>query len=182
MTELLEAESLKALIQAEVAWHESQPAGGRIEATANELRLVFESELRALILKPAGESVNQVLRNRELTKPLNIKSKDNRGLSLREMAILLTEAGKTNSVAGLPIRQLIERFPLNQKDKDFLYVDLPNYLHKLSDVRRLGEHPRRSDAVQLRSRARDVRRKALGIGEESYLVRLLTIKRAARHG
>jgi hypothetical protein len=179
---VLEPESLKALIQAERDWHESQPMGGRIEATANELRLVFERELTVLIFNRAREPVNQLLGNQESRKKLGIESKDTSRLSLREMAILLTDAGNNGSFTGLPIRELIERFPISRKDKDFLYVDLPRYLQDLNNVRRSGEHPSRSDAIQLRSRTRVVRRKALGIGEESYLVRLLTIKKAACRG
>ncbi len=176
---VLEPESFKALIQAERDWHESQPMGGRIEATSNELRLVFERELTALIFHRVREPINQILRNQELRKRLGIESKDTSRLSLREMAILLAEAGDNHSLTGLPIRELIERFPISREDKDFLYLDLPRYLHDLSDVRRSSEHPSRSDAIQLRSKTRLVRRKALGIGEESYLVRLLTIKKAA---
>ncbi len=176
---LLEPESLKALIQTELVWDESQPMGGRIEATANELRLVFERELTVLVFDRARQAVNQILRNQELRKRMRIESKDTSRLSLREMAILLTEAGDNHSLTVFPIRELIERFPIGRKEKDFLYLDLPRYLHDLSDVRRSGEHPGRSDAIQLRSKTRLVRRKALGIGEESYLVRLLTIKKAA---
>lgn len=179
---VLEPDSLKALIQAEKDWYESQPMGGRVEATANELRLVFERELIVLIFDLAREPVNQILQNQELRKRLNIQSKDTSRLSLREMAILLTEAGKTHSLTGLPIRKMVECFPIGRKDKDFLYVRLPRYLHDLSDVRRSSEHPSRSDAIQLRDKTRVVRRKVLGIGEESYLVRLLTIKKAACHG
>ena len=174
----LEPDSLKALIQAEKNWHESQPMGGRVEATANELRLVFERELIVLIFDLAREPVNQILQNPELRNRLKIQSKDTSRLSLREMAILLTEAGNTHSLTGLPIRELVECFPISRKDKDFLYVRLPRYLHDLSNVRRSSEHPSRSDAIQLRGRTRVMRRKALGIGEESYLVRLLTIKKA----
>lgn len=177
-TSSLEPESLRALIQGEIAWYESQPAGGRIEATANELRHVFESELRVLIFERAKDTVSQILHNQELRRRLNIESRDTSRLSLREMAILLTEAGNTHSLAALGIRELVEGFPISREDKDFLCVYLPQYLHTLSDVRRSSEHPSRSDAVQLRSKTRDVRRKALGIGDKSYLKRLSAIKKA----
>lgn len=182
LASVLEPESLRALIQGEIAWYESQPAGGRIEATANELRHVFESELRVLIFERAKETVSQILHNQELRRRLNIKSRDTSRLSLREMAILLTEAGNTHSLAALGIRDLVEGFPVSREDKDFLCVYLPQYLHALSDVRRSSEHPSRSDAVQLRNKTRDVRRKALGIGDKSYLERLLTIKEAVCRG
>jgi hypothetical protein len=181
LTSMLEPESLRALIQGEIAWYESQPAGGRIEATANELRHVFESELRALIFEHVKTSVNSILQDKQIRSRLKIQSTDTNGLNLREMAILLKEAGDTHSPTVLPLRQLIESFPISQKDKNFLYVPLPNYLHDLNRVRRSSEHPSRTDAIQLKDKTKIVRRKALGIGEPSYLAQLLTIKKAARH-
>jgi hypothetical protein len=178
LTNVLEPESLRALVQAEIAWYESQSMGGRSESTANELRHVFERELAALIFERARESINSILQNRELRKGLNIESRNASRLSLREMAILLTEAGNDRSVTGRSIRELIEHFPISPKDKGFLYVHLPRYLHGLSDVRRASEHPGGSDAAQLRNTTRVVRREALGIGDKGYLVRLLTIKKA----
>lgn len=177
---VLEPESLRALVQAEVAWHESQPVGGRMEAMPNELRHVFETELRALVFNQAGGILSQILCNQALRDRLNVKSKHPERLSLREMAILLTEAGKTDSLAGPGMRRFIANLSISAADKGFLCADLPRYLHDLSDVRAKWEHPRNTDVRRLRDKTRDVRRRALGIGGKSYLERLLAIKNAAR--
>lgn len=174
----LEPDSREALIQAEMNWYESRAMGGRVIAAANELRHVFEHELRSLIFKPLRESIDQMLQDQSLRNELRIKSKRAKGLNLTEMAILLKEAGKTSSLMGLPIRQMIEDFPVGQEDKIFLYVHLPTYLSNLIfDARNPSEHPAGVSKKELERRIKDMRRIALGIGSESYIVHLLKIKK-----
>jgi hypothetical protein len=172
----LEPESQKHLVQMERDWYQSERSGGRVEAAANELLRLFECELRALIFNRIRHSINEILKNPESRKRMNIRSRSAKRLSLSEMITFLGEAANSHSLDSLPVRNLIGNFPVSQEDRDFLFIHLPRYLRDLRDVRHAIEY-HRTDA-KARSGLKNMRQKALGIGEPSVLRRLLQVKRS----
>jgi hypothetical protein len=181
--ELLEPRSKQALRSAEMFWYQGQDMDGRIEGAANELRHVFEWELRALIFKRTNSSIKNMLLDTKLREKLHLDSnyfnQPIDKLSLWDMSKLLQEARNSNFPPILPVREVIEGFHIDRKSKDFLYNDLPIYLMDLvKNVRNLSEHPAGTDITLLVNRLGEMRRKALGIGGESYIVKLLNIKKA----
>jgi len=175
---LLERSSLKALIQAENTWYESPAMGGRHEGMVNELRLVFEHEVDATVFRDrqVRKSIDNILADREKKKKLYLNSRPGAKLSLQDMATFLELAGKEDALEGLAIRSYIKSLSLPDGDRDFLVSKLPEYLRKLAGARAKPEH---RETVPLET-MKSLRRTALGIGEPSYLRKLLNIKKAVR--
>jgi len=173
---LLEGDSCKALIEAEDAWYNAPARGGRPEAAVNELRLVFEYEVDATVFRQIRRPVEQLLANTEIKKRLHLSSKRGGSLGLQDMATLLERAGNEHALEALPVRSYIESLPLPNDDKDFLVSKLPEYLRKLARTRAKPEHRERESLETMKS----LRQTALGIGEPSYLRKLLNIKKAVR--
>jgi len=174
--ELLEGDSCKALIEAEDAWYNAPARGGRPEATVNELRLVFEHEVDATVFRQIRESIDEILANSEKKDKLHLNSRPGGKLSLRDMATMLEKAGDKHSLEVLAVRMYIESLSLGGDDRDFLVSKLPEYLRKLARTRAQPEHRGKVSLEAIKS----LRRTALGIGESSYLRKLLNIKKAVR--
>jgi hypothetical protein len=174
----LEVDSRKALIQAEISWYDSEKMGGREAATINELRLVFEKELNSFVFSRIKEPLNRILSNPDHRKQLGIQTKDVKKISLRDMAKLLTEASNIHSLIGLPIKDYIWQLPIQKPDKEYIVSELPTFLNSLSDIRNFNEHP--GTKTEWAKEINNLRRRTLGIGCESKLVRMLLIKRSVQ--
>jgi hypothetical protein len=178
--DLLEKESRRQLISVELAWYDAFDQGGRVEAALNELRLVFETELDALIFgdKQIKQFVKGCLSDREKRDIFQLSSKNSNGKTgLNNMAKLLKEAGNRKSFHAVPLQQFINvNFTIDATQKDFLYKDLPPYIERLNATRTGPEHHDPAPPEEIAT----LRRKALGIGEPSHLLRLLEIKKARR--
>jgi len=174
--ELLEGDSLKALIEMEDTWYNAPLRGGRREAAVNELRLVFEHEVDAAVFRQIRKSIDNVLANGEKKRKLHLNSRPGGKLSLQDMATLLELAGNKHALEGLAVRRYIESLPLSSSDTNFLVSELPAYLHKLARARAKPEH---REKVLLET-IKGLRRTALGISEPSYLRNLLNIKKIVR--
>ena len=177
--ELLEGDSRKALIEMEDTWHNAPARGGRREAAVNELRLVFEHEVDATVFGQIYESIGKILANRKAKDELHLKSRPGGKLNLRDMATILERAGDRQCLVALPVRMYIESLSLGGDDRDFLVSKLPEYLNKLAKTRAKLEH-RDKVEKELSETIKSLRRTALGIGEPSYLRKLLNIKRIVR--
>jgi len=176
--ELLEEGSRKALIEAESRWYESLTLGGRREGMVNELRLAFEHEVDATVFRDrqVRKSIDKILANAAIRKRLHLSSKPGGRLGLQDMATLLELAGNEHALEALAVRSYIESLSLPDDDRDFLVSKLPEYLHKLAGTRAKPEHREKVPLETMKS----LRRRALGIGEPSYLRKLLNIKKAVR--
>jgi len=179
--EVMEKESQQALIEAERNWFESRDTGGRIGAAANEMQIVFERELKAIVFDRNVTSINNILMNTETMKQLGIKARDISRLTAWGMATLLREAGNKNSQSCSAITQFITHLPLNSNDVAFLYKDLPDYLEELLKIRNPSVHHGDISENELSNGIRKIRRKALGIGQPGYLTILLNIKKKAKN-
>lgn len=142
--------------------------------------LTFEYELDALIFSHIRPAINNILADKKLRRELALSAKDKDGkLGLRNMAISLGEAGKKDSHRVLPVRRFIDALHVPDDDKKFLYATLPPYLIDVAEIRTFPDH--RHEKEGLLDEISRLRCKALGIGEQSYLRRLLRLKRAVRH-
>jgi hypothetical protein len=92
------------------------------------------------------------------------------------MAILLKRAG-TNSRHVSEITKFIDGAIVGVSDKEFVYKFLPDYLLELAPKRGAAEHRRPVTHAEMTM----LRNKALGIGTDSYIKKLLLIKKKMRN-
>jgi len=171
----LEERTRRALVSMEMAWYDAPKQGGRTVAAVNELRHAFQCELNSLLSGSLRKAMDVILNEQRLRKQLELSAKPStRSLGLRDVAILLEDAGRKNSTSTLSLRQSIADLHLPAVDRSFLVERLPPYLRRLAMTRNEPEHG--IERGQLLRQIGQLRREALGIGEASYLRRLVEIK------
>jgi hypothetical protein len=175
---VMEGMARRKLISGEIAWYQCSSSGGAPEQVVDNVRQVFEIELKTMVFRNISDSVNRLLSDGEKRKSLGIKSTYVERLSAFEMALLLSEANKQSSLCGLPIRDFLKKTRITQDDRLFLTDKLPFFIfNELNPVRRVVAHGDKDNNMdKLIKSASEIRRKALGIGDRGYLIWLLEIK------
>jgi hypothetical protein len=185
----LDTNTQRALVQMEICLHESPEQGGREEAAPNELRHAFIWELKTLLFNRAAPILISTLNDKKKRKELGIGSKASvTSLDLQHMATFLKEAGERNCLRVLSFKEFVESLIKSDRDRGFLYNELPDYLRELAEQRAEKEHPgakREKGSSLTRKMVEqkdiwDLRSEALGIGRPSYLRRLVEIKKAIK--
>lgn len=170
-------ESIKHLLSMEIAWYSNERKGASKENAINDLYLCLGYELDSFVFNIIKTEVTAVWNNKKLRQQLALSAKDKPGkLGLRNMAILLREAGKqiNAEVRLLPIALAIKGLGLSKQSLEFLFNTLPDYLDQVTDLRNKPQHRERD--CSLIEKFQEVRGKALGIGGQSLMLQILKAK------